>query len=85
MAECSTSSSSSRGKSDVWNFFEKSGPKVVTCKLCAKEYAYHGGMSNLREHLTRNHPNEFKPEKHKQQPSLEGFLSRSKCPASRAK
>ena len=85
MAECSTGSSSSREKSDVWNFFEKSGPKVVTCKFCTKEYAYHGGMSNLREHLTRIHPNEFKPEKHKQQPSLNGFLSRSKCPASRAK
>ena len=85
MAECSTGSSSSREKSDVWNFFEKSGPKVVTCKLCAKEYAYHGGTSNLREHLTCIHPNEFKPEKHKQQPSLDGFLSRSKCPASRAK
>ena len=52
MAESTTR----REKSDVWQFFEKSGPRVATCKLCKKEYAYHGGTSNLREHLTRIHP-----------------------------
>ena len=81
MAESTTC----REKSDVWQLFEKSGPRVATCKLCKKEYAYLGGTSNLREHLTRIHLNDFKPEKHQQQRSLDGFLSRSKCPASRAK
>ena len=76
------SSSSNREKSDVWKYFRKTGPKNVKCTLCDKSYAFHGGTTNLRDHLLRIHANEFKP---KQQPRLDTFMIRGKCPESRAK
>ena len=69
-------------KSDVWKYFRKTGPKNVKCTLCDKSYAFHGGTTNLRDHLLRIHANEFKP---KQQPRLDTFMIRGKCPESRAK
>ena len=80
--------SSHRRKSDVWAFFEKKkGFKSVSCKLCDKVFAYHGGTSNLREHLLRIHPSEFKGQtkQQEQQSSLDPFVARAKCPHSRAK
>ena len=77
-----SSLSSSREKSEVWKYFLKKGPKTVKCTICDKEYSYHGGTSNLCDHLVRIHSNEFKP---KQQPSLDAFVIRGKCPHSRAK
>ena len=76
--------SSSHIRSDVWKPFEKSGPKSAICRLCNKEYAYLGRTSNLREHLTRSHPGELNNPQ-KQNPSLDRFLARSRCPNSRAK
>ncbi len=46
----SNASASNRVRSDVWQFFKKSGEKSALWKLCNKEYAYHGGTSNLRDH-----------------------------------
>ena len=82
VVQTESSSSSNREKSDVWKYFRKKGPKTVECTLCDKEYAFHGGTSNLRDHLVRMHSNEFKP---KQQPCLDAFVIRGKCPDSRAK
>ena len=81
-----TSHSSYGLRSEVWKFFVKEdGAKSATCKLCKKPYAYRGGTSNLRDHLTRAHPDEFNPAAKQQQPSLNSFLTRSKCSDSRAK
>ncbi len=82
----SNASASNCVRSDVWQFFKKSGEKLALCKLCNKEYVYHRGTSNLRDHLTRSHPNDFSghTQKH-QQYSLDLCIARSKCPDSRAK
>jgi len=56
----------------------------VKCKLCNKSYAYHGGTTNLHDHLNRVHSNEYKT-KSKHDPTLDAFIARSKCPTSRAK
>ena len=53
----SDAGSSARVKSDVWNFFDKTGHQTVKCKLCNKRYAYHGGTTNLHDHLNRVHSN----------------------------
>ena len=78
--ETTSGSSSYYGlRSEVWKFFVKeAGAKTVTCKLCKKPYAYKGGTSNLRDHLTRAHPDEYNPGK-QQQASMNSFLTRSKC------
>ena len=73
-----------RAKSNVWGFFVKKGARKVSCSICAKDYAYHGGTSNLRDHLVRCHPKEFQPSL-KRQPTIETFVSKTKCSASRAK
>ena len=69
VVDCEGSQQSSSGpspgsqcvKSDIWHHFEKSGDraKFALCKLCNKQYAYYGGMSNLQEHLTCTHRNKF--------------------------
>ena len=46
-----------RKVSDVWNYFvKKKEEKKAQCKICGKQLAYHGGTSNLRDHLTNIHP-----------------------------
>ena len=50
--------SSKHRKSDVWKHFRKTELKGT---LCEKTYAFHGGLSNLRDHLVRRHASEFKP------------------------
>ena len=78
------SSASSTERSDVWKHFDKTGTKNVTCRLCAKQLAYHGGTTNLRDHLTRVHMDKYKPAKRTDdQPSLETFVW--KCSDARAK
>lgn len=55
--------------------FSNKGPKTVKCStLCDREYAFHGGTSNLCDYLVHIHSNEFKP---KQQPNLDAFVIRS--------
>ena len=44
-----------RVKSEVWEFFVKKD-KLALCKVCNKEHAYHGGTSNLQDHLSCAHP-----------------------------
>ena len=51
--------------------------KSALCKICNKEYAYHGGTSNLHDHLTHTHPSKLKSPPN--QPSLDPYLSHSKC------
>ena len=57
--------------------------KSVLCKICNKEYAYHGGTSNLRDHLTCVHPSKLHSPQN--QSSLDPYLSHSKCSDARAK
>ena len=79
-----TSCASSTERSDVWKHFDKTGTKNVTCRLCTKQLAYHGGTTNLRDHLTRVHMDKYKPAKRTDdQPSLETFVR--KCSDARAK
>ena len=70
-----------RTKSDVSEFFIKQ-EKFALCKICNKEYAFHGGTSNLRDHLIRAHPS--KSPLPQNQASLKSYLSHSKCSDSRA-
>ena len=74
----SCKSYSRRGKLEVWEFFvKKDTDKSALCKICNKEYAYHGGTSNLRDHLMRAHPSKLHfPQG---QCSLDPYLSYSKC------
>ena len=52
---------SSHKNSDVCFFFDRKGTKLATCRLCSKDYAYCSSTSNLREHLLRIHPSDFRP------------------------
>ena len=84
---CVNSRSSSKSysrqvKSEVWEFFVKKD-KSALCKICNKEYAYHGGNSNLRDHLTHVHPSKLHSPLN--QSSLDPYLSYSKCSDARAK
>lgn len=58
--------------SDVWKFFTKlDGGKQCKCNLCGKVCAYHGGTTNLREHLVAAHSREYCPDsKEMQQPKI---------------
>ena len=41
-------------------FVKKDTGKLALCKICNKEYAYHGGTSNLRDdHLMCAHPSKL--------------------------
>ena len=42
-------------RSDVWQYFKKEGSINVICTLCKGKFAYHGGTSNLQDHLQRSH------------------------------
>ena len=54
---------SNHPKCNVWGFFAKYERKVHSLPLtvCGKDYAYHGGTSNLRDHLFHCHSKEFQP------------------------
>ena len=57
--------------------------KSALCKICSKEYAYHGGTSNLRNQFTRAHPSKLHSPQ--SQSSLDPYLSHSKCSDAHAK
>ena len=80
--DSSSSKNYCRRKSDVWEFFSKKD-KSALCKICNKEYAYHGGTSNLRDHLMCLHPSKLPSPSN--QPLLDSFLKQSKCSDYRAK
>ena len=44
-------------RSDVWEYFHKlpNDSKHVKCEVCDKKFAYLGGTTNLRTHLTSVH------------------------------
>ena len=44
-------------RSDVWEYFRKlpDDSKHVKCEVCDKKFAYLGGTTNLRTHLTSVH------------------------------
>ena len=53
--------SSASHKSDVWQYFTKDKErKKAKCQLCSKELAFHGGTTNLREHLMNRHSGSYK-------------------------
>ena len=94
-SETSPSSSSETGpplkkpqvsRSDVWDFFEKlpDTDKKVRCILChpQKDFAFHGGTTNLREHLSSKHPLEYKAET-KKQTTLFDYTKHSRCSEAR--
>ena len=55
-------------KSDVWKHFTKmTKKKVATRNVCSREFAYHGGTSNLRDYLQHSHPDIYKNLGEKQQ------------------
>ena len=48
-------------RSDTWTWFVKcNGRKKAKCNLCGKDLAFHGGTTNLREHLSAKHPWDYR-------------------------
>jgi hypothetical protein len=50
-------------KADVWKYFSKIKPNEkdtkVKCELCSREFAYHGTTTNMRDHLSRVHKDQY--------------------------
>ena len=77
-----------KARSDVWEHYKLvKGEKKVLCMLCNphKEISYHGGTSNLRDHLTSQHPLVYKINTTAKQTSLLDFSKKSRCSESRSK
>ena len=87
----SSCSSSGKFRSDVWKYFTKcASRKRALCHLCNKEYAYLGATSNLRDHLQRYHKDKYRVKSdfngtERNTVTIDSFLSRAKCPVTRAK
>ena len=86
----STNFEMAKQESDVWQFMVKieSDNDKVTRQLCSKKLAYHGGTSNLREHLLAKHPLQYSCSKDQsktkdKQPSVLSFMGR-RCDNARA-
>ena len=79
--------SSRRLHSDVWKYFDKVESKSVTCKVCKQKFAFHGGTTNLRDHLQRSHGAMYVPESagSSGQKKIESVLKVQKCSAERTK
>lgn len=62
------------------------GGRKVKCVLCnpPKDILYHGGTTNLLEHLTSQHPLDYKNDTAKQT-SLVDFSKHSSCSEDRTK
>ena len=78
-----SSESSRRNRSDVWQFFKKEGSKNVICTLCKGKFAFHGGTSNLRDHLQRSHSTVYAHDSG--QPNIDLIMKAQKCSPARAK
>ena len=82
-------SSSRRLRSDVWKYFDKvgTGSKSVTCKVCKQKFAFHGGTTNLRDHLQRTYGAVYVPESAgcSGQKKIESALKVQRCSAERTK
>ena len=85
----SGSTSSNRKVSDVWKYFTKlADMKKAVCTICQKEFAYLGGTTNLRDHLTSKHALFYCPETKKTESkknTLDGFIRPAKCSDARMK
>ena len=81
--------SGNRKVSDVWEYFEKiADTKKAMCRICKKEFAYLGGTTNLRNHLTSKHTFHYFPERRpesKKSTTLDGFIKPAKCSDARMK
>ena len=81
---------SARSTSDVWNHFTRlKESRQAQCKLCDKKLAYHGGTSNLRNHLLQIHPLHYKKDSgtsDSRQQTLKSMLkSTTPCTVTRSK
>lgn len=77
-----------KARSDVWEHYKLvEGEKKVLCMLCNthKKISTHGGTSNLRDHLTSQHPSVYKKNTTAKQTSLLDFSKRSRCSESQSK
>ena len=79
---------SARKVSDVWKYFTKTPDrKKAVCSLCDREFAYSGGTTNLRDHLSAKHSLQYstasKPTT--ERTTLDDFVKRTKCSEARAK
>ena len=78
--------SSRRNRSDVWQYFKKEeteGSRNVICTLCKGKFAFHGGTSNLRDHLQRSHSAVSTHDSG--QPKIDSIMKAQKCSPARAK
>lgn len=76
---------SKRLPSDVWKHFVKlKETRKAECKICQKKLAYHGGTTNLREHLVKVHPFVYKRESPKQL-CLQSCMRQKFCSSARTK
>lgn len=72
--------SSRRPSSDVWKYFVKlKEARKAECKHCLKKVAYHGGTSNLLEHLLKVHPLNYQTPSTKRQLSINNCLKPKLC------
>ena len=74
-------------RSDIWKYFDKVESKSVTCKVCKQKFAFHGGTTNLHNHLQRSHGALHVPESvgSSGQKKIESVLRIQKCSAERTK
>ena len=79
--------SSWRLRSDVWKYFDKVESKSVTCKVCKQKFAFHGGTTNLCDHLQRRHGTMYVPESvgSSGQKKIESVLKVQKCSVEQTK
>ena len=70
-------------RSDVWKYFGKFKSKSVTCKVCKQKFAFHGGTTNLSDHLQKSHGAIYVPESagSSGQKKIESVLKVQKCSA----
>ena len=74
----------SSSRSDVWQYIKKTSDKHVYCSLCSRKLAYHGGTTNLRNHLIRVHGDTYRPAKETTTQQTLETVTR-KCSESRSK
>ena len=74
--------SSRRNRSDVWQYFKKDERNAI-CTLCKGKFAYHGGTSNLRDHLQRSHAAVYAHDS--EQPKIDSLIKAKKCSPARAR
>ena len=77
------SNSSWRNRLDVRQYFMKDGSRNAICTLCKDKFAYHGGMSNLRDRLQRSHSAVYSRDS--EQPKIDSIMKVQKCSPTRAK